>query len=81
MFDTTPEIAVICVASGIFLIARGWDALARKAIKVRKSPGFPWKYGDLTLERNPRLFRLTAWSILILGVFFLVFPFIVEYLY
>ncbi len=81
MFDTTPEIAAICIASGVFLIARGWDALVHKAIKVRKSPGFPWKYGELTLERNPRLFRLTAWSILILGIFFLTFPFIVEYLY
>ena len=79
MFETVPEIAIICVASGVFLIARGWNALVHKTIKVRKTAGFPWKYGDVTLERSPRLFRLTAWSILALGVFFLIFPFIVEY--
>jgi hypothetical protein len=81
MFETVPEIAVICVVSGILLIARGWDALIHKTIKVRQSAGFPWKYGDLTLERNPGLFRLTAGSILVLGVFFLIFPFIVEYFF
>ncbi|HLA68484.1 MAG TPA: hypothetical protein VJN65_02180 [Bacteroidota bacterium] len=79
MFETVPEIAIICIASGVFLIARGWDALVRKTIKIRKTAGFPWKYGDVTLEHSPRLFRLTAWGILALGVFFLIFPFVVHY--
>jgi len=81
MFEVIPEIAVICVASGIFLIARGVHALLHNSIKIRKAPGFPWRYDDLTLERNPRLFRLTAWSILVLGLFFLVFPFFLPYFY
>ncbi len=80
MFQETPEIAIICVASGILLISRGWYALKQKTIKVRKTIGFPWQYNDVTLEEKPRLFYLTAWSFIVLGVFFLMFPFLVEYL-
>jgi len=81
MFKTSPEIAVICVASGIFLMARGFDALFHKSIKIRKHAGWPWKYDDVTLEQNPGLFRFTAWGNIALGAFFIIFPFVVQLIY
>jgi len=81
MFKTSPEIAIICVASGIFLIARGIDALYHRNIKIRKHAGWPLKYEDFRLEQNPALFRFTAWGNIALGLFFMAFPFFVQFVY
>jgi hypothetical protein len=81
MFETSPEIAIICVASGVFLIARGLDALFHKSIKIRKHAGWPLKYDDVTLEQYPGRFRFTAWGSIALGAFFITFPFVVQFVY
>ncbi|GJQ21442.1 MAG: hypothetical protein HBSIN02_17970 [Bacteroidia bacterium] len=79
MLRYNPEVAVICIVVGIILVARGWYALRRNSITVKKPIGFPWQYNDLTRENNPRVFLITTWGIIVLGVCFILFPFIVEY--
>lgn len=79
MFRYNPEVAVICVAVGLVLVARGWYALKRHTITVKKPIGFPWHYNEVSREQNPRLFLMTAWGIIILGIFFLLFPFFITY--
>jgi len=81
MFTTSPEIATICVASGVFLIARGLDALFHRSIKIRRHAGWPLTYDDVSLKQNPRLFLFTTWGNIALGIFFVVFPFVIQYLY
>ncbi|MEX1138154.1 MAG: hypothetical protein WEB33_01190 [Bacteroidota bacterium] len=79
MFRYNPEVAVICVAVGFILAARGWYALRKRVITVKKPIGFPWQYNEMTEEKNPRLFRITAWGIIVLGICFVLFPFLVTY--
>jgi hypothetical protein len=79
MFRYNPEVAVICVAVGLILVARGWYALRKGTMMVKKPIGFPWQYNEMTEEQNPRMFRFTAWGIIILGFCFILFPFLVAY--
>lgn len=79
MFRYNPEVAVICIVVGIILIVRGWYALRHKTITVKKPIGFPWQYSEMRQEEKPRTFLITAWGIIILGIFFLLFPFFVDY--
>lgn len=79
MFRYNPEVAVICVVVGLVLVARGWYAFRKRTIMVKKPIGFPWQYSEVSEEKNPRTFRLTAWGIIILGVFFILFPFLITY--
>ncbi len=78
-FEKSPEIAVVCVLVGLLLIGRGWYALRKKVITVKKTIGLPWHYSDVDVEKSPRLFYFTAWGIIILGVFFLLFPFVIVF--
>ena len=79
MFRYNPEVAVVCVAVGIILVARGWYSLRHGSITVKKPVGFPWQYSEMKQAENPRTFLITAWGIIILGIFFLLFPFVIEY--
>ena len=78
MFERTPEITVVCVVVGLLLIARGWYALRKRAITVKKQIGFPWQYSEVNPDQNPKLFYFTTWGIIVLGVLFLLFPFAVK---
>jgi hypothetical protein len=80
MFRYNPEVAVICVVVGIVLVVRGWYALRKGTIMVKKAIGFPWQYNEVNAESNPRTFRLTAWGIIVLGICFILFPFLITYL-
>lgn len=79
MLEKSPEVTVVCVLVGLMLIGRGWYALREKVITVKKPIGLPWHYSDVNPEKNPKLFYFTAWGIIVLGVFFLLFPFVVVY--
>ncbi|MEX2115893.1 MAG: hypothetical protein WEB37_03325 [Bacteroidota bacterium] len=79
MFRYNPEVAVICVAVGLVLLARGWYALRKRTIMVKKPIGFPWQYTEVTEETSPRMFLITTWGIIVLGVCFILFPFLVTY--
>lgn len=80
MFRSNPEITIICVGVGIILIVRGWHALKRNAITVKKPIGFPWQYSEVKADQNPRLFFFTTWGMIVLGILFMLFPFLIEYL-
>jgi len=79
MFRYNPEVAVICVAVGLILLTRGWYALRKRTLMVKKPIGWPWQYNEVTEEKSPRLFLVTAWGIIVLGIFFILFPFLVTY--
>jgi hypothetical protein len=79
MFRYNPEVAIICILVGVILVVRGWYALRRQAITVKKAIGLPWQYHDITRDKNPRMFLITAWGIILLGICFILFPFVVEY--
>ncbi len=79
MFRSSPEITVICIGVGIILIVRGWHAYKKKTVTVKKPIGLPWHYHEVKAEDNPRLFFFTTWGMIILGVLFMLFPFLVEY--
>lgn len=70
---------VVCILVGLLLVGRGWYALRKGVITVKKTIGFPWQYNEVTPQQNPKLFYITAWSIITLGVFFLLFPFVIVY--
>lgn len=79
MLRYNPEVAVICVVVGIILIARGWYALRQQMITVKKPIGLPWHYREITRDKNPRTFLITTWGVILLGIFFVLFPFIIEF--
>lgn len=63
----------------MFLVVRGWYALRSKSITVKKPIGFPWQFKEIQREDSPRMFLITAWGVIILGMFFVLFPFFVDY--
>lgn len=70
---------IICVVSGLMLIVKGILALLQKKIRIKKNVGFPWRFEVVKREQSPRKFFLASWSSIALGVFFVLFPFVIPY--